>query len=262
MPAARPVPVLDPRASQDKFRLTMHEPASDLSDVVEYHWIVEWDLDEPHLQYTLPHPNVHLTWHGRPAGIYGVLTKRFERLLEGRGLAHGVRFWPGAFHGFLRRPVAELTDRRAEIEEVFGERGRQLEEELADVADHAARVGATDALLRAAYPGPDPRAQQAARVVAMIASDRGITSVEELVVATGITRRTLQRLFRTYVGVGPKWVVRRYRLLGAVERATEDGEVDWAMAAAELGYADQAHLINDFRGTVGRPPAAYAADQR
>ncbi|MFJ9752413.1 hypothetical protein ACIRVM_42525, partial [Streptomyces chartreusis] len=35
-------------------------------------------------------------------------------------------------------------------------------------------------------------------------------------------------------------------------------DVDWATLAADLGYADQAHLVRDFTATVGVPPTAYA----
>jgi AraC-like DNA-binding protein len=33
--------------------------------------------------------------------------------------------------------------------------------------------------------------------------------------------------------------------------------VDFAALAQDLGYYDQAHLINDFRKLVGHSPAAY-----
>ena len=33
--------------------------------------------------------------------------------------------------------------------------------------------------------------------------------------------------------------------------------VDWAEVAAEHGYADQAHLIHDFRSLTGITPSAY-----
>lgn len=38
--------------------------------------------------------------------------------------------------------------------------------------------------------------------------------------------------------------------------------VDWAEVAAELGYADQAHLTREFTATIGVAPAAYARQQR
>jgi AraC-like DNA-binding protein len=43
--------------------------------------------------------------------------------------------------------------------------------------------------------------------------------------------------------------------------ARGDG-VGWAQLAADLGYADQAHLARDVTATVGTPPAAYARATR
>ncbi|MGH3223253.1 MAG: AraC family transcriptional regulator [Streptosporangiaceae bacterium] len=34
--------------------------------------------------------------------------------------------------------------------------------------------------------------------------------------------------------------------------------MDWAALAADLGYADQAHLTRDFTATIGVSPARYA----
>jgi AraC-like DNA-binding protein len=74
--------------------------------------------------------------------------------------------------------------------------------------------------------------------------------------------RALQRLFSTQVGVSPKWVILRYRIHEALEQAGTRSDVDWAALAADLGYADQAHLVRDFTTTVGVPPTAYAAEAR
>lgn len=74
--------------------------------------------------------------------------------------------------------------------------------------------------------------------------------------------RWVARLFRRYVGIGPKWVLQRYRLHEAAERIAS-GRVDaWSDLALELGYADQAHFVRDFRALVGQAPSTYAATCR
>jgi AraC-like DNA-binding protein len=72
----------------------------------------------------------------------------------------------------------------------------------------------------------------------------------------------VQRLFATYVGVGPKAVLARYRLQDAVA-AIDAGEVDdLADLAASLGWFDQAHFARDFRSVVGTTPSAYLRQAR
>ena len=81
-------------------------------------------------------------------------------------------------------------------------------------------------------------------------------TVEELGALAGYSKRTLQRLFREYVGVSPKWVLQRVRLHEAADRMA-DGERDWPRLALELGYFDQAHFIKAFKAAIGRSPADY-----
>ena len=67
----------------------------------------------------------------------------------------------------------------------------------------------------------------------------------------------LARTFARYVGVSPKWVIRRYRIHEALVRVDSGTEVDWAGLAADLGYSDQAHFVRDFTTTVGTTPTRY-----
>jgi AraC-like DNA-binding protein len=116
-----------------------------------------------------------------------------------------------------------------------------------------------EALLGSVRPERDPAAERAADLVARITADPALRRVDELAAAAGITARGLQRLFADYVGVSPKWVMRRARLHEAAEQADSGELVDWAELAAGLGYADQAHLTRDFTATIGVPPTQYAA---
>jgi len=236
-------------------------PGAPLRAFVEHFWIVRWDLrgHAPQRRETLPHPNVHLVIERGRTRIFGVHSARFTRLLEGAGCVFGVKFRPGGFRPFLRRSVATIANGSLSLRDVFGSAADTLEDDVLACADDDGRIDAASRFLGAHLPAPDANVERAAGIVADIARDRGMTRVEELARRHGTTMRALQRLFNDYVGVGPKWVIKRYRLHEAVEQLNADLPVDWAALALDLGYFDQSHFIRDFRRLVGRPPADYAA---
>jgi AraC-like DNA-binding protein len=252
--------VLDLGAGQRRFEVSRSRPGLDLAELVEHFWTVRWDLrgQDPHTQHTLPHPSVHLVAERHRSGIMGVPTGRFTRQLEGEGRAFGIRFRPAGFHPFLGAPVSTLTDRRVAVADVFGPAGDRLVAELVAAAGDPELVATAEAFLRARVPDPDPDVARVNRVVGQIMTDRELTRVKDAADRAGVGTRRLQRLFATYVGVTPKWVIRRARLHEAVERLDQGDHVDLAFLARDLGYFDQAHFARDFRAAVGRPPATYA----
>ena len=173
-------------------------------------------------------------------------------------VAFGIRFRPAGLRPFLGVPVSTLTDRRVAVADVFGPDGDRLVARLLAGGGHERLAATAEAFLLDRLPDPDPNVARVNRVVDQIMADPSITRVRDLADRAGIATRRLQRLFATYVGVTPKWVIRRSRLHEAVERLDEGHDVDLAFLARDLGYFDQAHFARDFRATVGRPPAAYA----
>ena len=118
----------------------------------------------------------------------------------------------------------------------------------------------TEVHVVAQVPAPPEQAWAAVgRIVNALLYDRTVTRVSDVSTRFGIPARTLQRLFERYVGVSPKWVLRRYRVHEAAARLADGGSTaTWAEVAAELGYFDQSHFIRDFTRAVGMTPAAYA----
>ena len=111
--------------------------------------------------------------------------------------------------------------------------------------------------LRRRFPEPDGTVALINRIVDRIIADRSITKVDHVVSHFNLSKRTLQRIFHAYVGVSPKWVIRRYRLHEATEKMAAE-VLDWPRLALDLGYFDQAHFIKDFRAIVGQSPTEYA----
>src|SRR6266566_9547559 len=102
----KPRGILNLKAGETKFQLSRYLPAQDLSFFVEHYWIVSWDLtgQEPYVQETLPYPSVHLVIEKDQSKVYGVVTRKFARLLENKSRAFGIKFKPGAFaRGFRSR---------------------------------------------------------------------------------------------------------------------------------------------------------------
>src|SRR5215470_13127573 len=271
--------VLRPDLAASVLRLDRHKPAEALAPFVDYYWIPRWDLrgQPPHEQAVLPHPNVHLVFEASGAGIFGVDRRLFTRTLSGLGLAFGIRFTAGGFRPFWQAPISQLTDRVVPAARLFGPRAEKTRQAIMRDADaggfdaggsgagdcgagdfgagDARMIGWAEVLLRSVLPDRDPLAEQVAALVSRITDDPGLRRVDQLSAESGMTARTLQRLFADYVGVGPKWVMRRARLHEAAERADSGEPVDWACLASDLGYADQAHLTRDFTVTIGVPPS-------
>jgi AraC-like DNA-binding protein len=254
--------------------------------------------ESAYAQTILPHPNVHLVFEASGAGIFGVDRRLFTRSLSGLGLAFGVRFLAGCFRPFWQAPISQLTDRVVPAARLFGPQAEETRQAIMRVSAGSAgsggssgsagsagsagssgsagsagssgssgsedaadgwMIGYAEALLCSVRPERDPLAEQVAALVSRISADPGLRRVDQLAAASGMTARSLQRLFADYVGVSPKWVMRRARLHEAAERADSGEPVDWASLAADLGYADQAHLTRDFTATIGISPTRYAA---
>jgi AraC-like DNA-binding protein len=256
--------VLRPAEAAERIRIGRADAPAPLVATVDYLWWVEWDAPEPYAQDIAPRPVVHLAaeeHEGEPRLlVHGVPTERFERKLAGTGRTVAVAFRPGGFRPFVDVEVADLTDRVVPADVLLGADDRRLAAELLDaaVAPEVAAGHLADWLV-ALGPRPDPVAEEVATLVEQVERDPDIRRAEQLAERAGVSLRTLQRRFRSHVGVSPKWVVQRYRLLDVLEQVHDREELDWAALATDLGYADQSHLIRHFTALVGEPPARYRA---
>jgi len=240
------------------YRHTRYAPPGALADWVQHFWVESWDLRgaAPQIRDVLPHPCVHLAFARGRTRIYGVQLGHFVRELKGADRVFGMKFRPGAFYPFLGKPVSSIANMSFPAQELFGEI-TPTEEELLASPDVDGMVEVASRFLLAHLPPRDPLVEQACGAVETIANDPNVTRVESLVSACGMRDRTLQRLFRRYVGASPRWVIKRYRLYEALEQLGHGKPANLADLAQDLGYYDQAHFINDFKKLIGRSPAQY-----
>jgi AraC-like DNA-binding protein len=110
-------------------------------------------------------------------------------------------------------------------------------------------------------PGPARPAPAAVRAVRDLLHERlaDPPALAELAAMTGLSQFALLRAFRAATGLPPHAYLNQQRVRRA--RQLLDDGVQAADVAAQVGFADQAHLTRHFKRVVGVPPAAYQRER-
>lgn len=96
-----------------------------------------------------------------------------------------------------------------------------------------------------------------AAAVQAIHAGGGQRPLQDVAAVLDVGERRLQQLFRQHVGLSPKSVSRLARLHGLLRALRRSAAPAWAQLAPELGYYDQAHLVNEFRALSGLTPGQF-----
>jgi AraC-like DNA-binding protein len=202
----------------------------------------------------LPDGCLDLVWRGGRLLIAGPDTGAWTSSVPPGGTVVGLRMRPGIGGTVLGVPASELRDARAEAVDVWGRAGSELAERVGEESDPQGRR----AMLASALT---KRLAAAGRTDSLVlAASRRLgfpgSRVTELADALGISDRQLRRRFHEAVGYGPKTLDRilRFQRFVARIRAVDSGDEDLARIAADLGYADQAHLSRDSVRLAGLTP--------
>lgn len=275
--------IVDPGAMLDLVDFARHPAGEALDGLVEWFWSVAWDLPAgtTHDQQVLNHPagnisvgtidDAGVTLDPAQGRLYGVQRALSLRRLRGTGWTVAARTTVGGLGVFLDGPARNAADRQLTLEAIPGLDGAELTEQVITTEGNGERVDRLREGLSEVVARRDAavvaEAREVVDLVGVIEHDRTICQVEQLARQVGVSVRSLQRLFDLHVGASPSFVIRRWRIIEAAEAArsaTESGMGwrGWAAVAAELGYADQAHLSRDFTSTLGVPPTAYVERNR
>ncbi|MGJ3190641.1 helix-turn-helix domain-containing protein [Paenarthrobacter sp. FR1] len=236
-----------------------------VADLVQWFWIPEWDIEPGRTsrQHVIAYPASNLVVQGDGVEVSGPTTRAAYRDLTGKGWAVGALLRPAAVPLFADDPGA-LRDK--EVALALEALRRPVEAAMTmPSGETASDGGARRELAVAAFVAwlvslecvPTEEALLANSMVDLIASDPAVVLIEDAASRLAVSPRTLQRIAKKYVGLSPSALIRRRRLQDAAERARSSPTADLAAIAVELGYADHAHLTNDFRKYLGFTPSTY-----
>ncbi len=235
------------------------EPAPELRPLFASYWIfrAEGPLPENFEHCMPPDGAVSLFVSARRASAL-LIGPRMGTLrpevCEGDAV-YGVHLWPGAAPAMLGRGVEGLRDQVLPLASVMA--GPWARDFKAAMSDAGSAEDAVQRMDRFWSPLAGRRSEidsMVMQAVFAILHTQGRIGVGPLALASGLSTRQFRRRFVGAVGLSPKELICVSRMRASIVDALNDPQRRWVEVAAAHGYADQAHLIHEFRRRSGQLP--------
>lgn len=191
------------------------------------------------------------------ASVVGPVTQ--PRVLSvGRSVhAVGAVLPPTLTHDVFGVPASELVDRIVSLRDLWT--SEEVEQLLASLVPTQIRSSLTtlrDALVARLHRLTTLETvwHRAPRLIQVRA---GRVSIDELARSRGLSRQQFARRFGEAAGMPPKLFARITRFHALVHALLSTDVSHWASMSSDIGYYDQAHMINEFRSFAGLSPTVF-----
>jgi len=242
--------------------------ANGLTGIVTAYWRVAGDASNVPSSAILPDGHVELVFNlGDPVGlagpaytgnqpdraVVGPLSRAIRLEYRGPVNTFGIRFHPARGAAFFGQRATSLTDKLLPLAQVSS---------VLDLAFSCLLGGnwtseAVDQVLLQQLHTSSAADMLVAAMVDRLTCADPVPPVAQIARELGLSSRQVQRRFLASVGVPPKQFVRVLRFARLWQTASMRSPETWAELAAEHGYADQAHMVREFRAFGVEPPTHF-----
>lgn len=247
------------------------KPSPELAPYVECYWLQTHDGtpgEESPVQCCLPlgmlevliHPDDILSdifhegrWQQLPkAFFHGLYNNPVHWKIKANARLFGIRFKPETFAELFSIRGASVFCKFVDLQEILGESIKALPESIYGDTDIESIVQKTNRFLSQKLTCMHGERNYLAEAASLIRNAKGNITIEEVSNTVSVGMRQLQRSFKDSMGTTPKGYLRIIRFRNALASLNDSYEL--AELAYELGYADQAHFIREFKEFAGQAP--------
>ena len=95
------------------------------------------------------------------------------------------------------------------------------------------------------------------KAISLILHSNGQIRIKELLEELPLTERTLERSFKSYVGLSPKQFSKIIQFQSSLNQLTEAKFEKLTDVGLDSGFTDQSHFIRTFKSYTGQTPSFY-----
>ena len=239
------------------------EPPPDLAPWIAAFWCFRVAPDAGAIEHRIPLTGGLLLSVG-PNGLPLLAGPRVEPLVtevRGGDVYRGIHVLPGAAPALFHLAPGSLRDAAGPAALWLDPQWCARLSAAAALPDDSEALAGLAAAVRDLAPRAAPCDPAVQAAVRLLLRAQGTARAEELARAAALSPRQLRRRFQAAVGLSPKELA-RLRRLRASAAAVALHERPWAEVAAEGGYADQPHLVHEFRRLLGVTPGDFERHAR
>lgn len=175
----------------------------------------------------------------------------FKFQYDGQFTAMGIKFQPWANSLFvpdnLNSGVVDLTC-------IYGKELEKTTVSILENFDFNLMISHFDKVLNLKYEHVNDEIILIQSICLEIHEKNGIVSITELSKKHGISRQTLNKLFKKKVKYSIKYYSRLIRTRAAIAYARNNPNLSLTDVSYKYGYFDQSHFINDCKNLIGYNP--------
>jgi AraC-like DNA-binding protein len=146
------------------------------------------------------------------------------------------------------------------MEELFGVKGKELEEKVITATGTKDRIALIENFLLSCMAEPATIDTITKNCVEIILQSQGQLDMGSVADKANINRRNMERKFDSAIGMSPKQLSRVVRLQATIKMLDQKKFTSLTSLAYENGYYDQAHFIRDFKEFAGTSPKSFFAE--
>jgi AraC-like DNA-binding protein len=190
--------------------------------------------------------------------IVGPTTGATRIWVDGPAEVFGAGLLPAGWGAMIAIDASSVTNRVLDATELFGRAARDALEQLRAASTLEERVDIASAFIRELIARGHEQPRWFTRTVDEWLQGSLNPQVDDLVAATRLSRRQVERLCKRLYGAPPKLLSRKYRALRAAVVLAK-GEATTA-ELLDQGFYDQSHCIREIKRFTGITPTRIRGD--